>query len=140
MAHAAARAVLHLGVLHVIARLRKESVIARMIKMHVRNDDVFDAIGIDPDNLQSFSHRTKQSALSLRSAGSVEAGIEDEALLLSDHGPNKIVERHGAVVRIAAKKIMRRGAMVMAVADCEQIVGFAQEGTSTVLPAGCLGQ
>jgi hypothetical protein len=87
--------------------------------MHVRNDDVFDTIGIDPDNLQSFTHRTQQSALSLRSAGSVEPGIEDEALLLSDDGPDKIVERHGAVVRIAAEKIMRRGAMMMTVADCE---------------------
>src|SRR5689334_18197140 len=102
-----------------------------MIKVHVRNDHVFDAVGIDPDHLQSFSHRAEQGALSLRSARCVEAGIEHEASLLADDGPDKIVKRHRAVVWIAAEKIVRCGSMMMAVADCEQVVGVAHDGSSS---------
>src|SRR5262249_12444201 len=119
MAHAAAGAVLHFGVLHVVARLGEESVIARMIKVHVRDDHVFDAVGIDPDHLQSFFHRTKQGALSFRRARRVEAGVKHKASLRADYGPDKIIKWHGTVVRIAAKKIVRSCSMMMTVSDCE---------------------
>lgn len=44
MTHAAAGRIGHLGILDVIARIGEEIVIARVIPMHMRRDDVVDLI------------------------------------------------------------------------------------------------
>jgi hypothetical protein len=125
--HAAAGAVVHFGVLQVITRLRKKPVIARVIIVHVRDDHVCDAVRIDADHPQPFAHWTQQRALPFGGTRSIEAGVEHEALFVSDNGPDKEVQRHGAVVRIATEEIVRCRSVVMGVADGEQIIGIVHE-------------
>ena len=99
-----------------------------MIEVHVRDDHVFDLIGIKPDHPQSVSDRTQQRALSFRRAGGVETGVKHKTPVLPDNRPDEIVKRHRPVVRIAADEVVRCRSVVMTVADREEIVSGAQIG------------
>jgi hypothetical protein len=80
--------------------------IAGVIKVHVRDNHVFDLIGVEPDHPQSFSDRTKERPLSFCRTRCIEAGIEYETPFLPDDSPDEIIKRHRAVVRIATDKVM----------------------------------
>ena len=51
MAHAAPGRIPHLDVLQMIARARKQLVVAGMVVVQVRDDDVLDRFRVDPDRL-----------------------------------------------------------------------------------------
>ena len=93
-----------------------------------RDDHILDLVRIKPYHAQAFAHRTKQRAISFHGSRCVEPGVEDEAAFPAHNRPDKVVERHGPIVRIAADEIVRSGPVVMAVADREQIVSLAQIG------------
>ena len=57
VAHAAAGGVGHLGVLHVIARVGEQVVVAGVVLMHVGDDDVLDLVGLDAERLQPLADR-----------------------------------------------------------------------------------
>ena len=50
-------AVGHLGVLHVVARVREQVVIAGVVPVHVGGDDVLDLVGLDAERLQALADR-----------------------------------------------------------------------------------
>ena len=58
--------------------------------MHMRDDDVFDLVGIKPDHPQSVSDRTQQRALSFRRAGRVETGVKHKTPVLPNNRPDEI--------------------------------------------------
>jgi hypothetical protein len=83
IAHAAASAVFHFGILHVVPCVWKRRVIAGVIEMHVRDNYIFDLFGIKPYHAQAFADRTKQHAISFHGSRCVEPGVEDKAAFLT---------------------------------------------------------
>ena len=59
MAHAAPGRITHLDVLQMIARARKQLVVAGMVVVQVRDDDVLDRLRVDPDRLQPVTDRIR---------------------------------------------------------------------------------
>src|SRR5215212_6802212 len=55
VAHATTGAVGHLRLLYVIARLREKVVVAAVVEMHMGQNDVLNAFGIDPDHRQPLT-------------------------------------------------------------------------------------
>src|SRR5262245_37087720 len=55
----------------------------------------------------------------------VEAGVDQDGAARADDRPYEIIERHLDIVRIAAQKILRGLARMMAVADGVDFVGLA---------------
>lgn len=132
MAHASPGAVGHLRVLHVVTCFRKQGMIARMIEMHMRDDNIFDVVGVDSDQPQSLSDRPQQGAIPFRGPGRIEAGIEYEATFIANDGPNEIIEWHWAIVRVTADEIMGGGPVMMPVTDREKFVRLAHNSDSFV--------
>ena len=65
VAHAAAGAVVHLLVLHVVAGARKQIDVAAVVVVHVADDDVLDLVGIDAEPLQALADRRDDGAAAL---------------------------------------------------------------------------
>jgi hypothetical protein len=65
VAHATARAELHLTLVHVIAGLRKKVAVAGIIPMHVGQDDVLDPVGGDADLLETYSGLSSRTTRSM---------------------------------------------------------------------------
>ena len=65
MAHAPAGAVFHFAVLNVIARVREQIVVAGVVPMHVRGDDVLDLGGFDADGFEAVADRMQNGAAAL---------------------------------------------------------------------------
>src|SRR5262249_10254151 len=122
MAHAAAARITHLDVLQMIARAWKQVVVAGMVVVQVRNDDILDSLRIDPNRLQAFADRIGDQALALLRHGLVETSIHDKGAARADDRPDKVIERLQHIVRVAADEILRRFAIVVAVADRVDIV------------------
>ena len=78
MAHAAAGGVGHLAILQMIARARKQIVVAAMVVVQVADDDVLDALGRDAKREQAVAHGLDDLALAARAHRLVEAGIDDD--------------------------------------------------------------
>ena len=117
MAHAASGGVGHFAVLQVIARLRKQIVVAAMVVMQVADDDVLDAVGRDAKRSEPLAHRLDHLALALLAHRLVEAGIDHDGAGRPDDRPDEEVERLQHVVGIAVDIIRRRRARVVAVTD-----------------------
>src|SRR5205085_785629 len=91
------------------------------VVVHVADDDVLDLVGLDAEALQRLADRRDDGAAALRSDRLVEAGVDDEgALVVADH-PDEVVERLQHVVRIAADVVLRGLALMLRVADGENL-------------------
>ena len=88
-------------------RGRKLVEIADMIVVQVGQDDVGDLAGVEANQFQRFNRAAQIVALSLGGDFGGEAGIDDIAAIRSNGGPDIIIERHRAIVRIAADEIVR---------------------------------
>src|SRR5262245_13151323 len=128
VAHAASGGVGHLAILQVIARARKQVVVADVIVMHMADDHGLDRGGIDADRLQSVADRLDQLALALLAHRGVEAGVEDDSLRRPDDRPDIEIERLQHVVGIAADEVLRRLAIVVSVADRIDLVDVVGHG------------
>jgi hypothetical protein len=117
MAHTTSRRVGHLAVLQVIFCIRITVVISSVIVMQVRNDHVFDAVGLDSYRLEAIRNWPHKRTLAFLAHRLVEAGINDISALLADDRPDVVVERLEHIVRVAADIILLRVAIVMAVVD-----------------------
>src|SRR6516225_4602488 len=111
--HQSARTKPHLAILDVVTCRREQIVVAGVIVVHVSDQDVFYLGWIDADRRQSFARRPEEFAPAACAGGPIEAGIDDDGAAIGNHGPHKIVERHRAIVRIAADEILTRAPVVM---------------------------
>ena len=131
VAHAAARHVLHLGVLHVEARVREQRAVAAMVVVHVSDDDVFDVGVANADGLEPFFDGVHDLAIAFLRHRGVEARVDDDRAAAADDGPHVIVERHVPVlVRIAVDEIAPGLAADVRVLDREDLVGRCCHGSS----------
>jgi hypothetical protein len=105
VAHAAAGSVSHFAVLQMIARLRKQIVIAAMVVMHVADDDGFDGFGGDAERLQTVAHRLDHFTLAFFAHRLVETGVDYDHAGRTDDHLDKEIERLQDVVRIAIDEI-----------------------------------
>ena len=97
-------------------------VVARMVIMHVGYDDVLHLAHIHSGSLQSFGHGPHEFTLAPGAAFGTEAGVDhDGALFVADH-PDEIVQRHWKIMRIATDEVFRCVALVMSVADRQDLV------------------
>ena len=134
MAHAAAGAVLHLAVLHVIARARKQVVVAAVVEMHVADDDGLDALRIDAERAERLAHRLDDLALAAVADRLVEAGIDHDGPARADDRPDVVVERLDDVVRIGVDVVVGRLALMVAVADGVDLVDAVGHVESPTVP------
>src|SRR5262249_31477172 len=93
VAHAAAGSVSHFAVLQMIARLRKQIVIAAMVVMHVADDDGFDGFGGDAERLQPVAHWLDHFTLAFFAHRLVETGVDYDGSGRTDGRPDKEIER-----------------------------------------------
>src|SRR5260370_14885732 len=135
MAHAAAGAIRHLAFLNVVGRVREQVEIAGVVVMHVRDDHVGPLRGADADRRQALGRRRQRRAPAPARALRIEAVIDHIGLSGADDRPDVIVERHRAVVRVAADEIRAREPLVPAVADRENLVALHQARAFTPTPA-----
>jgi hypothetical protein len=117
MAHTTPGRITHLGLLQMIASAREQLVVAGMVVVQVRDDDVLDRLWVDPDRLQPLTDRIRDQALALLRHGLVEASIDDKGTVRADDRPDKVIERLQHIVRVAADEILRRFAIVVPIAD-----------------------
>ena len=117
VAHAAARCICHLAILQVIARPRKQIVVADMIVMHVADDDRLHLRWLDADRFQPFPYRLDHLALAFSAHRRIEAGVDNDRTGRADNRPNIEVERLQHVVRVAADEVLRRFAIVVPVSN-----------------------
>jgi hypothetical protein len=125
MAHGAPGRVFHLAILEVIARAREEVVVAAVVVVQMADDDGFHAGGVDADGRKTFRHRLDRLAAAARADHFVKPGIDQNGARLADNRPHEVVERHLDVVRVAAEKILRRLAWMVAVANGIDLVEIA---------------
>src|SRR5260370_11596127 len=135
MAHAAAGARRHLAFLKVVGRVREKVEIAGVVVMHVRDDHVGHLRRVDADRPQALGRRPQRLAPAPARALRIEAGIDHIGLSGADDRPDVIVERHRAVVRVAADEIRAREPLVPAIADRENLVALHQARAFTSTPA-----
>jgi hypothetical protein len=126
MAHAAPGTVRHLAILKVVARPRKQVVVAGMVVMEVADDDVGDLFGIDVDRSQSFGNRFDDGAPALGRHSRIEAGVHDKGAVRPFDHPDEVGERLVGVVRIAADVVFVLRSIVMRVTDGVDFVDIRQ--------------
>jgi hypothetical protein len=133
VAHAAARDVLHLGVLHVKPRVREQRAVAAVVIMHVRDDHVLHARMRDAGGLEAFLDRVDDLALSPLRHRAVEARVDHDRAAVADDRPDEVVERHvGIFVRVAIDEIAPGFAANFCVLDRENLVGRRAHDASPV--------
>ena len=98
VAHAAAGAIGHLGVLEMEAGVREFGPVAGMIPVHVAEDDVLDRVGVDAGSPERIDRRAEPLPAAACGARGVEAGVEDDDAPLAADRPDEEVERHRRVV------------------------------------------
>src|SRR5262245_27815807 len=125
VAHRASGCVFHFAVLQVIARARKQVVVAAVIVVQMADDDGLDVGGIDADRSKTFHNRLHGPAAATRADGLVEPSIDQYSARLADDRPDEIVERHVDVVGIATEKVLRGFARMVTVANGVDFVSVA---------------
>ncbi len=112
-----------LRLLQVKARLREAVEVADVVVVEVGEDHVLDVLRGYAEQPEGVDGVAEVRALAARRDFLGEAAIDDEAAALADHQPEEVVHRHGAVVRVAAYKIVLPAAVAGGVADGVHLVG-----------------
>jgi hypothetical protein len=107
-------------------RLGEQVIISGVVVMHVSDDDIRHLLVLYAYRPQAFIHGTYQGASALLCLFRAESGIDDEAVLRANDGPDEIVQGHGPVVGIAAQEVMGGSALEVRVADSKYLVVDAQ--------------
>ena len=95
VAHARAGGELHFAFLHVETGVREEVVIAGVIVVHMRRDNMLDIGTLDAHGLKRHIHRGDQLAPTACAGGGIETAVDhNSACLVSDH-PDVIINGHG---------------------------------------------
>src|ERR1051326_3315873 len=99
--------------------------IAGVVVMHMADDHVLDSVGLHPDRHQPIARRPQKLPPAFLRHRLVKTGIEDNRAISPNDRPDKVVERHRPIMRIATEKILARAAIVMRVADGVDLVSGA---------------
>ena len=105
-----------------------------MVVVHVGDDHVGDLARIDPDGAQAVPGAAQKLALAPLGHLRVEAGVEDEGRVAAHDRPDEIVQRHRAVVRVAADEVLAGAPIVTCVADRVELVGVRSGHFTILLP------
>ena len=124
---------MHLRLLQMEARFRKAMKVADMVVMQMRQDDISDLIGVDINQLERIDRIAQERALALGRNLRGEAAIDDVGLFRRHRGPQEIIHRHRAVMRIAADEMIAPLRLARGVADGEQFV-FRRLRTASAFP------
>ncbi len=106
MAHTAASTKRHLTILKMKTRVGKQSVITRMVIVHMRNNDVFNLSRINAKLAQTVFNAMRDGPATLTGHGSIKSGINHNRARGPYDGPDKIVNRHRSVVWISPQKVI----------------------------------
>jgi hypothetical protein len=117
LAHMAPGGEIHLPVLNMECGISEEIVIARMIVVHMADDDVLDIRGFDPDRSQTLAGALQKFSVPPLRRRRIESCIDHYALARTNDSPDIICHRHRTVMGIAAEKIFARMANMFAIAD-----------------------
>ena len=119
--------------------------IAAVVVVEVRDDDVLDAVRRDTERCQSFTHRPDDLPAALFGHRVVEAGIDDKRAGRPDDRPDEVGERLDDVVRVAKQVVLGGVTVVMCVAervDFVDVVGhqrwIQRPQASGLRPQGCV--
>jgi hypothetical protein len=137
MAHMAAGRVVQFNFLQMKLRRRKPVECSDVVVMHVGQNHVGNTIVVEPDQCQRFSGTTQMAPPTRSRDFGSEAGVDHKAVLAAYCGPNEIIHRHWAVMRVAADKMIRTPGVALGIADGiefvfgEMAVHGAASGLST---------
>src|SRR5262245_42591241 len=138
VAHAATAGVGHFGILNVIARIRKQVVVAGVIPMHVGGDDVIDLVGLQAECLYAVAHRVGDLSRALLRSDLIEACVAYKSAVRPLNDPDVVGNRRHLVMRIAEDVILGTLARVGAVTDSVDfvdIIAYAFFSEPTMTPA-----
>src|SRR4029434_11035896 len=138
VAHAATGGVGHFGILNVVARIRKQVVVAGVIPMHVGSDDVIDLVGLQAECLYAVAHRVSDLSRAFLRGSLIEACVAYKGAVRPLNDPDVVGNRRHLVVRIAEDIILGTLARVSAVTDSVDFVDVAVHAffsEPTMIPA-----
>lgn len=102
-----------------------------MVVMHVSDNDVLDRVRVDTDALEALAGRSQELAPAPRAHRLIEAGIDNERSAIPSNDPDKVVERHRPIMRVAAEEVfLTRCRRVVRIADSVNFVRFEAFHTS----------
>jgi hypothetical protein len=105
--------------------------VSRMIVMHVRDDHVGYLRVRYAYGLESCIDGSHERAPALPGLLRVEAGVDDDRVARAHYGPDKVIQGHGPVVRVAAQEVVRGGTVQVRVPDGEYFVFDGHLGAAT---------
>src|SRR5687768_4689197 len=117
VAHVAPGGIAHLELLQVEAGARKQLEVADVVVVQVRDDHVLQAGGVDVQQAQPFGGAAQVIAAALQRHRLGKPGVHQQLAARAAHQPYEIVERHRAVVRIAADEVLGSPPRVARVLD-----------------------
>src|SRR5579872_3503108 len=136
VAHAASGGVGHLGILDVIARVGEKIVIAGVVPVHVRGNDVIDFVWLHAQRLQTFIDGVNDFSRALLGSSLIKSGIAYEGSVWSLDHPHVVRNRGHLIVRIAENVVLGTLTRVARVADRVDLVDVvAHDFLPTVTPA-----
>ena len=135
--HVAPGRILHFWFLQMEPRLGEFVEAADMIIMQVGNHHIFDLIRINAQQLQAFNWAAQVIALALGSDLRREAGINDHRAVFIHRSPNKVIHRHGRIMRVATDEMLRALGIAHGVTQrIDAVFGFIHAICSCI--TGCI--
>src|SRR5262245_40644075 len=136
VAHASTGGVGHFGILNVIARVRKQVVVAGVIPVHVGGDDVIDLVGLQAACLYAIAHRVGDLPCAFLRSDLIEACVAYKDAVRPLNNPDVVGNRRHLVVGIAEDIILGTLARVSPITDSVDFVdvvahAFFSEPTTT---------
>jgi hypothetical protein len=138
----------HFIVLQVVASIGEKIVVAAVIVMQVRDNDVANLVDVDAGGFEALRHRMSDRPASLRCDRFPEPSVDDERAIVVAYDPDEIVERHVVgLVRIAVDEVAACIPMQLRILDGEHFVeigghkaSLTQKGKNTLLGARRAGR
>ena len=118
----AARRVVQLDLLEMKRRGREAVECANMVVMHVGQDHVGDRVAVESDQRQCLGGAAQVPPAARRCDFGSEAGVDYKTTLSTNSGPDEIVHRHRAVMRIAADEMIGTPGVALGIADRIELV------------------
>ena len=105
--------------------------VSRVVVVHVRDDHIGHLRVRDAYNAQAIVDGPYERAPALLCLLCVESGIDDDGMARAHDGPDKVIQGHGPVVRIAAQEVVSGGPFQVRVPDGEYCVFNGHWGATT---------
>ncbi len=107
MAHVSTGRIRHFLVLQVISRVGKEIVVAAVVVVQVRHDDVGHILRLHANGGQRLAHRLHDLTATLVGHGVIKTRVHHKCSVWTSDQPHVVRERLQDVVRIAEDEVLR---------------------------------